>query len=238
MSSANNKIADLLFSLKMLLLLQRLNDSNARGKIVDYRVKGHNLKTGRTFAYDVNANVSHYSVPCCGSCEVTVFVRNSKGLSPPATLPSLHKTGRICFPVLPSCLYHILYFFIISLCSVKWLPHSDNCACLRMEIKYSYVHCFSAEPPQDVHVTVDNHSVIISWRKPVTAFAPTEYLVEWHPEDRRVEELQWVRLGRNENQAVITGTPRGVTACTLASDRCTKKHYPYKGVIIRLLTGL
>uniref|UniRef100_A0A667XFZ1 Interleukin 12 receptor, beta 2a n=1 Tax=Myripristis murdjan TaxID=586833 RepID=A0A667XFZ1_9TELE len=137
----------------MTVYWKRLNDSNARGKIVDYRVKGHNLKTDRTFAYDVSANVSHYSVPCCGSCEVTVFVRNSKGLSPPAILPSFHKT---------------------------------------------------AEPPQDVHVTVDNHSVIISWRKPVTAFAPTAYLVEWHPEDRRVEELQWVRLGRNENQAVIT----------------------------------
>ncbi|XP_034532587.1 interleukin-12 receptor subunit beta-2 [Notolabrus celidotus] len=62
-----------------------------------------------------------------------------------------------------------------------------------------------AKPPQDVHVTADNHSVAISWRKPVTAPEQAEYIVEWYREGYKLEELRWVRLGKKNNQFVITG---------------------------------
>ncbi|XP_020509157.1 interleukin-12 receptor subunit beta-2 [Labrus bergylta] len=62
-----------------------------------------------------------------------------------------------------------------------------------------------AKPTQDVNVTADNQSVAISWRNPEAAPVPAEYVVEWYPEGYKQEELQWVRLGRNDNHFVITG---------------------------------
>ncbi|XP_070689061.1 interleukin-12 receptor subunit beta-2 [Pempheris klunzingeri] len=59
-------------------------------------------------------------------------------------------------------------------------------------------------PPQDVQVTANNHSITISWKKPETAPQHTAYVVEWYPEGHKLEELRWVRLGRNDSHAVIT----------------------------------
>ncbi|KAM4629561.1 interleukin-12 receptor subunit beta-2 isoform 2-T2 [Polymixia lowei] len=64
----------------------------------------------------------------------------------------------------------------------------------------------TAHPPRDVRVMADNRSVTIYWRKPETALLPTGYLVEWYPQRQQLEDLKWVRLGRNESHAVITGT--------------------------------
>ncbi|XP_037624766.1 interleukin-12 receptor subunit beta-2 [Sebastes umbrosus] len=61
------------------------------------------------------------------------------------------------------------------------------------------------EPPRDVQVTADNHSVAISWRKPDAAPLHAVYVVEWYPEGQKLEELRWLRLGRNDNHAVVTG---------------------------------
>ncbi|XP_071751860.2 interleukin-12 receptor subunit beta-2 [Centroberyx gerrardi] len=138
----------------MTVYWKRLNDSNARGKIIEYRVKVHNFQTGSISISNISANASRSSVPSCANCAVSLFARNSKGLSPPATVPSLHKT---------------------------------------------------APPPQDVRVKAGNRSVTICWRKPETTLLPTGYLVEWHPEGQKLDELQWVRLGRDEDHAVITG---------------------------------
>lgn len=62
-------------------------------------------------------------------------------------------------------------------------------------------------PPQDVvrQVTADNHSVTISWRKHDTAPLHSAYVLEWYPEGHKLEELRWIRLGRKDNHAVITG---------------------------------
>ncbi|XP_035508641.1 interleukin-12 receptor subunit beta-2 [Morone saxatilis] len=62
-----------------------------------------------------------------------------------------------------------------------------------------------AKPVKVVQVTADNHTVTISWRKPETAPPHVAYVVEWYPEGHKLEELRWVRLGRNDNRAVITG---------------------------------
>ncbi|KAM9358033.1 interleukin-12 receptor subunit beta-2 [Symphorus nematophorus] len=66
-------------------------------------------------------------------------------------------------------------------------------------------HHTEVESLEVVHVPADNHSVSISWRKPQTAPQHVAYVVEWYPEGYKLEELQWVRLGRNDNRAVITG---------------------------------
>ncbi|XP_044056741.1 interleukin-12 receptor subunit beta-2 [Siniperca chuatsi] len=65
------------------------------------------------------------------------------------------------------------------------------------------IHHTKAKPLQDVQVTAGNHT--ISWSKPETAPLHAAYVVEWYPEGHKLEELRWVRLGRNENHAVITG---------------------------------
>ncbi|XP_041695156.1 interleukin-12 receptor subunit beta-2 [Coregonus clupeaformis] len=70
----------------------------------------------------------------------------------------------------------------------------------------------AAKPPQCVTCrNHSNHSVTISWQRPVTAGAASGtgygpvigYLVEWFPVGRQVEELRWKRLGPNETHTVI-----------------------------------
>ncbi|XP_041790745.1 interleukin-12 receptor subunit beta-2 [Chelmon rostratus] len=56
-----------------------------------------------------------------------------------------------------------------------------------------------------VQVAEGNRSVTISWRKLETAPPRAAYVVEWYPEGHMLEELRWVRLGRNDNRTVITG---------------------------------
>ncbi|KAM6921143.1 interleukin-12 receptor subunit beta-2 [Xenentodon cancila] len=55
----------------------------------------------------------------------------------------------------------------------------------------------------DLLAKASNHAIAISWRKPETA--PTQYVLEWYPEGLKLEELRWVKLGKNETHAVITG---------------------------------
>ncbi|XP_024277498.1 interleukin-12 receptor subunit beta-2 [Oncorhynchus tshawytscha] len=70
----------------------------------------------------------------------------------------------------------------------------------------------AAQPPQNVMCrNHSNHSITISWRRPVTAGAASGtgdgavsgYLLEWFPVGRQVEKLRWKRLGPNETHTVI-----------------------------------
>ncbi|XP_047442367.1 interleukin-12 receptor subunit beta-2 isoform X2 [Mugil cephalus] len=128
--------------------------SISRGRIIEYKinVSGPNLN----ITTNTSADVRSYTVPVhfSGSCDVTVWARNSKGLSPPARITTRRT---------------------------------------------------KAEPPQDVQAASGNHSITISWRKPETAPLPAEYVLEWYPEGRKLDELRWVRLGKNESHAVISG---------------------------------
>lgn len=81
--------------------------------------------------------------------------------------------------------------------------YSSNSKGLSPPAKITAPHT-KAELPGDVKVKADNHNVTISWRKPRTAPLPAAYVVEWHPEGRKLEELQWLRLGGNEDHAVVT----------------------------------
>lgn len=60
------------------------------------------------------------------------------------------------------------------------------------------------KPTPDVRVSAGNYSITISWTKAETAPLPTGYVVEWYPEGRQLQELRWVRLGKNEEQIVIS----------------------------------
>ncbi|XP_075943613.1 interleukin-12 receptor subunit beta-2 [Anarhichas minor] len=75
----------------------------------------------------------------------------------------------------------------------------------RITTHHTKVKIQQLQPPQDVQVNADNHSVTISWRKHDTAPPHAVYVVEWYPEGNKLEELRWVRLGRNDNHAVLTG---------------------------------
>nr|XP_046246522.1 interleukin-12 receptor subunit beta-2 [Scatophagus argus]XP_046246523.1 interleukin-12 receptor subunit beta-2 [Scatophagus argus] len=66
-------------------------------------------------------------------------------------------------------------------------------------------HHTKAKSLKVVKEAADSHSVTISWRKPETAPRHTAYVVEWYPEGHKLEELRWVRMGRNENHAVLIG---------------------------------
>ncbi|XP_033477219.1 interleukin-12 receptor subunit beta-2 [Epinephelus lanceolatus] len=74
----------------------------------------------------------------------------------------------------------------------------------RITAHHTKVNVMQFEPPQDVQVSADSQSVTISWRKPDTAPLDAVYVVEWYPEGHKLEELRWVRLGRNDNHAVVT----------------------------------
>ncbi|XP_076009180.1 interleukin-12 receptor subunit beta-2 isoform X2 [Genypterus blacodes] len=62
----------------------------------------------------------------------------------------------------------------------------------------------TAKPPEGVHAMTSSNTVSIYWRKPETAFLPAGYVVEWHPEGHKLDELQWVRVGGSENHVIIT----------------------------------
>nr|XP_019936527.1 PREDICTED: interleukin-12 receptor subunit beta-2-like [Paralichthys olivaceus] len=128
--------------------------SIARGKILGYRVRVYSPDSGLDLVTNLSRDARNYSVPTCANCEVTVWARNSKGLSPPVTITAHHT---------------------------------------------------KAKSSQDVQVTTGNHNVTISWRKPETALLPASYVVEWYPKGQKLEELRWVRLGGNDDHAVITG---------------------------------
>ncbi|XP_042340081.1 interleukin-12 receptor subunit beta-2 [Plectropomus leopardus] len=74
----------------------------------------------------------------------------------------------------------------------------------RISVHHTKVKVRQLQPPQDVRVTADKQSVTISWRKHDTAPPDSEYVVEWFPEGHKLEELRWVRLGRNDNHTVVT----------------------------------
>ncbi|KAM8875222.1 interleukin-12 receptor subunit beta-2 isoform 2-T2 [Spinachia spinachia] len=50
-----------------------------------------------------------------------------------------------------------------------------------------------------------NHSVCVSWRRPGSSPLLAAYVVEWYREGNKMEELQWVRLGRDDNHTLVTG---------------------------------
>lgn len=59
---------------------KKLNDSDARGKILFYEVIVHDLP------WKMNASTNYLSVPLCSRCDIKVFGVNSKGRSPPGYL--------------------------------------------------------------------------------------------------------------------------------------------------------
>ncbi|XP_054458660.1 interleukin-12 receptor subunit beta-2 [Anoplopoma fimbria] len=75
----------------------------------------------------------------------------------------------------------------------------------RITTHHTKVNAQQLAPLKDVKVTADNRSVTISWRKHVAAPLHAAYVVEWYPEGHKLEELRWVRLGRNDNHTVVTG---------------------------------
>ncbi|XP_026161122.1 interleukin-12 receptor subunit beta-2 [Mastacembelus armatus] len=133
------------------------NISISRGKIIEYKLRIYNPDSGSENVTNISGNARNYSVPFCANCDVTVWARNSKGISPPA----------------------------------------------RVTTRY-----MEAKPPLGVRVKADNDNVTISWRMPETAALPTAYVLEWYPEGHKLEELKWIRLGRNDTQFVITGIKR------------------------------
>lgn len=130
------------------------NISIARGKIIEYTVRVFSPDSGLDNVTNVGSDARNCSVRIRANCEVTVWARNSKGLSPPARIPARHTT---------------------------------------------------AKSSQDVRVTAGDRNVTISWRTPGTAPPLASYVVEWYPEGQKMEELGWVRLGRRDDHAVITG---------------------------------
>ncbi|XP_056234743.1 interleukin-12 receptor subunit beta-2 isoform X2 [Seriola aureovittata] len=133
------------------------NSSVSRGKIKDYIVCVDSPDSRLAFVTNVSSNDRNYTIPICANCEVTLWSRNSKGLSPPARITAHHTKVQV------------------------------------------FIHA-PAKSSQDVQVS----AVTISWRKPETARLPAAYVVEWYPVGLKLEELRWMRLGRNDNHAVVT----------------------------------
>ncbi|XP_041861134.1 interleukin-12 receptor subunit beta-2 [Melanotaenia boesemani] len=133
----------------MTVYWKEANMSISRGRIIEYVVKVYSPNLSNLS--NVSSDVRSYSVPFCADCKVTVWARNSKGLSPPATMTTLRT---------------------------------------------------NAKPLPDMRAIADNNIITISWKKPETA--PIMYVLEWYPEGRVLEELRWLRLGKNNNSIVIS----------------------------------
>ncbi|KAM4549445.1 interleukin-12 receptor subunit beta-2 isoform 1-T1 [Odontesthes bonariensis] len=79
-------------SKSMRIYWKEANMTVSSGRISEYtvRVFGTNLSV----IANVSADVRNYSVPLCADCEVTVWARNSKGLSPPNTMTTLRTKAK------------------------------------------------------------------------------------------------------------------------------------------------
>ncbi|XP_040897103.1 interleukin-12 receptor subunit beta-2 [Toxotes jaculatrix] len=70
------------------------NISISRGKIIEYKVKVYSPDSGLDIVTSVSADARSFSVPTCANCEVTLWARNSKGLSPPARITPHHTKAK------------------------------------------------------------------------------------------------------------------------------------------------
>ncbi|KAG7233972.1 hypothetical protein INR49_028686, partial [Caranx melampygus] len=64
--------------------------SVSRGKIKDYQIRGYSPHSEMDAVTNVSSDVRNYTFSNCATCEVTLWARNSKGLSPPATITAHH----------------------------------------------------------------------------------------------------------------------------------------------------
>ncbi|XP_072771161.1 interleukin-12 receptor subunit beta-2 isoform X2 [Nerophis lumbriciformis] len=64
--------------------------SEARGKILEYRVSVYGAKSEVMWNSSLGANVTQTSVPFCARCQVALWAINSKGSSPPANITAHH----------------------------------------------------------------------------------------------------------------------------------------------------
>lgn len=78
--------------------------------------------------------------------------------------------------------------------------------CLCVIHPLPFIYSGPTDNPLEIELkTLSEHSVSISWRKFETARQQAGFVVEWYPEGHKPEELRWVRLGRKDSSAVITG---------------------------------
>ncbi|XP_061743800.1 interleukin-12 receptor subunit beta-2 isoform X2 [Nerophis ophidion] len=64
--------------------------SEARGKILEYRVRVYGAKSEVMWTSSLGANVTRTSVPFCDLCRVALWAINSRGSSPPANITAHH----------------------------------------------------------------------------------------------------------------------------------------------------
>lgn len=85
-------------------------------------------------------------------------------------------------------------------------PFWKVCMCLCVSHPLPFISSRPTDTPFEIELkTLSEHNVSISWRKSETARQQAGYVVEWYPEGHKPEELRWVRLGRKDSSAVITG---------------------------------
>ena len=99
-------------TMNVLLSLQSLNESEARGRVLGYLVHINDNRTRSRTTHNVSANDAHLKVQSCVTCLVTVSAYNSKGSSPPARVPTLFKTGEVIYIIIIVNNHH--YYLTLS----------------------------------------------------------------------------------------------------------------------------
>ncbi|XP_026788927.3 interleukin-12 receptor subunit beta-2 [Pangasianodon hypophthalmus] len=97
------------------------------------------------------------------------------------------------------------------------LGNTVNVSCFSCRVSISAMNSKGLSPARQIqlqpigllpykvsHTLVNDHSVALSWPRPVSADPVTEFLVEWFPEGR-TQPPQWIRVERHLNTAHITG---------------------------------
>ncbi|MCJ8729794.1 hypothetical protein PDJAM_G00110580 [Pangasius djambal] len=97
------------------------------------------------------------------------------------------------------------------------LVNTVNVSCFSCRVSISAMNSKGLSPARQIqlqpiallpykvsHTHVNNHSVALSWPRPVSADPVTEFLVEWFPEGQN-QPPQWIRVERHLNTAHMTG---------------------------------
>lgn len=98
---------------QIFLWLQKANMPTSRGTIKGYELEMYNPSSGSTFVSNISVDVRNYSVTFCAECEVKVWARNSKGLSPPAKITVSHTKGKRNTNKLNSACLEVTNAFVI-----------------------------------------------------------------------------------------------------------------------------
>ncbi|XP_026201283.1 interleukin-12 receptor subunit beta-2 [Anabas testudineus] len=200
---------------------KKANMPTSRGTIKGYELEMYNPSSGSTFVSNISVDVRNYSVTFCAECEVKVWARNSKGLSPPAKITVSHTKAEPPQDVRATQGNHSVTISWRKpetapppvACVVEWYPEGRKLEKLRwVRLSGSDSHAVITDMKAfecyegAVHVFYGGNSASSSRFTGVTTqeSAPAAFPVFEHTVEGNIVTVTWTELDRGQRMGCIT----------------------------------